>query len=305
MDSLAIVGFGNHVNKNILPALNKIKDISIEAVYVRDVNKYSQAALSHLLKLKNITLLPSTEANWVYVSTPIASHYEYVKQALQSGKHVICEKPLTDSFEKTQELFDVADELKCHLHEVCMYTHHKQYHYLKELVGSLGDKIKVVHAKFSIPHLEKTDIRYQKELGGGALLDVGYYPLSIMVNLFGAPNHVRSVTKSEIGFTVDLTGSAILEYDNFHCLAEWGIGLNYANELTINSIDCDYYFNRIFSKPPSFNSTVVISRGFENESKELGEDDHFKNLFYSYVKKLIKKEVSNTKTIALILGKIF
>lgn len=279
MISLGIVGFGNHVNKNILPALNKINDICIEAVYVRNTEKYAQAGFDNSLKIKSTDLLDSSLANWIYVSTPIASHFEYVKRALKLGKNVICEKPLTDSFEKTQELFDLAIKYKCKLHEVCMYTHHKQYEYLKALVEKLNDEIKTVHVKFSIPHLEKNDIRYQKEFGGGALLDVGYYPISIIVNLFGMPLSIQSIKTSEYGYDVDLLGSSILEYNSFFCIAEWGIGVPYSNKLTIESSDRSFTFSRIFSKPPSLKSSVEISKGFDNELIEIGEDDQFVNMF--------------------------
>lgn len=307
MISLGVIGFGNHVNKNILPALNKIDDICIEAIYVRNVEKYAQAGAEHFLKIKSIELLTSSEADWIYVSTPIASHYQYVKQALLLGKNVICEKPLTDSFEKTQKLFNLAAEYKCKLHEVCMYTHHKQYEYLQALVGKLGDEIKSVHVKFSIPHLEKTDIRYQKKHSGGALLDVGYYPISIMVNLFGMPRSIQSIKKSEYGYEVDLRGSAILDYESFYCTAEWGIGVPYSNQLTIESNDRSFTFSRIFSKPPTLKSIVEVTKGFDSELIEIGEDDQFVNMFLEIIRYKTDTDnltIQNTLDINKLLGKV-
>lgn len=302
MTSLSIVGFGNHVNKNILPALNKMADVNIDAVYVRDIAKYQKLAEENGLKLKRIADLDLAESEWVYISTPIASHYDYAKQALLQGKHVICEKPLTDSVEKTHELFELAKSQQCKLHEVCMYTHHKQFKYLEGLVLELAGNIKTVHAKFTIPHLSETDIRYNKELCGGALLDVGYYPISVMVNLFGLPKNIKSIKKSQIGYEVDLTGSALFDYGDFYCIAEWGIGLPYGNELILETTDIKYTFPRVFSKPATLKTIVEISKGFDKESIELGQDDQFVNMF----KKMFSNEIklNNTLLITSVLEQI-
>ncbi len=284
LSTISIIGFGNHVKKNILPALNRIKDVYIECIYVRDTNKYQEVAQQYSVAIKQIDELNSDTAEWIYISTPIALHYEYVKQALEAGKHVICEKPLTDSLDKTQELIELAERQQCMLHEVCVYKYHKQYSYLKDLVKELDNNIKTVHAKFAIPHLKKSDIRYQKTIGGGALLDVGYYPVSIFINLFGTPKQIHSVKKFEPGFDVDLTGMAVFEYDEFYCIAEWGIGLPYTNELTMETSDSKYTFSRIFSKPSDFKTNVEIINGFEFKYLEIGEDDQFVNMFSMMLK---------------------
>lgn len=279
MAKLAIIGFGNHVIKNILPALKKIEDLQIVALYVRDIEKYKTKAQDNQVKLESVDNLAKTDADWVYISTPISTHYAFAKQALMLKKNVICEKPLTESVRKSQELQELAKRQHCILHEVCMYLHHKQYKYLAQLVATNKPKIKSVTARFTIPHLSKEDIRYRKELAGGALLDVGYYPISIMINLFGRPNSIQSVTHGEEGYEVELSGSAILNYEDFYCIAEWGIGLPYANELNLVLAEEKYQFNRIFSKPASLNTTVDLFSGFKHEVIEIGSEDQFVNMF--------------------------
>jgi NDP-hexose-3-ketoreductase len=299
---LAIVGFGNHVIKNILPALKKIENIQIEAIYVRDIEKYQNKAQENQVKLASVDKLGNMTADWVYISTPISTHYTFAKQALMLNKNVICEKPLTESVEKSQELQELAKSQNCILHEVCMYLHHRQYQYLAELVATNKPKIKSVTARFTIPHLDKEDIRYNEELAGGALLDVGYYPISIMINLFGKPSSIQSIKHSEAEYKVDLSGCAILNYDDFYCIAEWGIGLPYSNELTLVLAEEKYQFNRIFSKPASLNTTVDVFSGFKHQVIEIGNDDQFKNMLGSFIKK--SEYSSNFIDIIKIISKL-
>jgi NDP-hexose-3-ketoreductase len=279
MVNLAIIGFGNHVVKNILPALNKIADVEIEAIYVRDLKRYKNKALEQNVSIRLVSDLSETKSHWVYISTPISTHYELVKQALMLGKNVVCEKIITNHYDACLELFKLATQQNCQLYEVCMYTYHKQFEYLAKVVKENQDRIKRVSATFSIPHLDKNDIRYKNELGGGALLDVGYYPVSIMVNLFGLPDDIQYVKNTESGYEVDLNGVAIFHYNNFYAVVEWGIGLPYSNEFVVTLPDEKYSFNRVFAKPSTFPATVEIIRGTDSEILTIGSDDHFLNMF--------------------------
>ncbi|WP_075185477.1 Gfo/Idh/MocA family protein [Teredinibacter haidensis] len=283
MKKLAIIGFGGHVTKNILPALKKIDGIGIEAIYVRNVEKYVHLIDEHDIELRSLSEFPDSVAEWCYIATPISTHYELTKRALLLNKNVICEKPLTDSSQYSQELVELAQSRGLVLHEVCVYKFHSQYQYLVQLVEENKQNIKSISAKFTIPHLPKDDIRYKREMSGGALLDVGYYPLSIMVNLLGNPEKVQATKKSEVGYDVDLSGVAILDYKNFYAVAEWGIGLPYSNELVLVTNDKKYFFNRVFSKPATLNTTVDIFEGFSHTVYETGRDDQFVNMFKSFI----------------------
>ena len=283
MKEVSLVGFGSHVQKNILPAFNRSDKIKIEAVYVRDPAKYCDLARFWGVQVKAIDRLAVSSAPWVYVSTPISTHYQIAYACLQAGKNVICEKPLTENVKKTIELFNYAKEKGAVLREVCMYQHHKQYEHLYSKVKEEKAHMKTFKSKFTIPHLQMNNVRYQKSLGGGALLDVGYYPISITVDLFGKPKGVKSYIYSEAAFEVDLLGSLILDYGDFSTLAEWGIGLPYSNQATILTNSREYHYDRIFSKPENFETTVIRKEGFVEDSIIIGKDDQFVNFLESTI----------------------
>jgi len=283
MVKLAIIGFGGHVVKNILPALKQLDDVEIEAIYVRDVSKYKELAAQWKVNLASVNTLHRSKANWHYIATPISTHYELAKSALRKGKNVICEKLATPSLDEVGELKEMALNGGLKIFEVCMYRHHKQYEYIQNLIKTKGADVRSAVAKFTIPHLERGNIRYRKDAGGGALFDVGFYPISIIRYLFGDPINVKSIIKSEFGYDVDLSGAALFEYPNHYCVAEWAIGAVYSNELTLNIGGVRYYFDRVFSKPSTLKTEVILTSNDAVETIEIGADDHFKNMFMDYL----------------------
>jgi predicted dehydrogenase len=296
MTSLAIVGFGNHVIKNILPTLKKFSDVKVDCVYVRSVAKYEATARQYDMTLADISELKNCKADWVYIATPIATHFELVKQALELGKNVICEKPMTDSASNTAVLLQLAKDKGCKLYEVCMYIHHKQFEFIQELLKSDIQNLRSVHAKFSIPHLDPSDIRYKKEMAGGALLDVGYYPISIILNLFGTPKSKTMHTYSATGYEVDLYGTCLFQYENFYCVAEWGIGQQYKNELSLDFSENNFVFERAFSKPSNLKTKYHTISAANMSTSELDEDDQFFNLF----KAIFNGELKEQKVLDVI-----
>ena len=279
MQKIAIIGFGNHVRKNILPAISRMDDVLVDAIYVRDKIKYIASAQDYKVTIKTLDDELSAKVEWVYISTPISTHYELVSKYLKAGKNVICEKPLTDSLKKTKHLFELAAINKVILHEVYMYQYHKQFEHLKRTVKENLSSLKTVSTKFSIPHLEQNDIRYKKKLGGGALLDVGFYPVSLIISLFGEPKEIKYILNSEDDYEVDLFGAAIFVFENFYCYAEWGIGLPYANQATIITEKQVYTYERIFSKPETLKTEVYLKEGFDVNREIIGSDDQFANMF--------------------------
>jgi predicted dehydrogenase len=133
---------------------------------------------------------PGVEA--VYISLPNALHVPWSIRALEAGKHVLCEKPLSRRAARAEEAFDAADRAERLLVEGFMYRHHPQTRRLRELVerGTVG-RPRVVRSTFSFSMADPAiDPRNAAELDGGALMDVGCYCLHATRNLVGEPERV-------------------------------------------------------------------------------------------------------------------
>ncbi len=157
-------------------------------------------------------LLEDPDVQAVYISLPNAFHIEWSIRALEAGKHVLCEKPLTRRPEEVEQAFDVAEREGRLLMEAFMWRHHPQAHRLKELVdeGAIGE-LRLIRAAFSFTADDPRDIRLLTELDGGSLMDVGCYCVSASRLLAGEPERAygEKVT-NESG--VDLRFAATLRF---------------------------------------------------------------------------------------------
>jgi dTDP-3,4-didehydro-2,6-dideoxy-alpha-D-glucose 3-reductase len=297
MIQIAIIGFGNHITKNILPAIGRLSGLEVESIYVRRPSKYIDKALGYGIDVKGINESIKSNVKWIYISTPISSHYYLAKKFLEMGKNVICEKPLTDCSGKSKELVNLARNKELQLHEVCMYQYHKQYVHIKNTVSDNLTELKKISVRFTIPHLEKDDIRYNKELSGGALLDIGYYPVSLLVSLFGKPKSIKATKYSGKGYEVDLVGVAVFEYDQFYCIAEWGIGMPYSNELIVTTEKLVIKYDRVFSKPETYRTVAQIKQDSKIFEVKIGSDDQFVNLFRSIILDGPNNSINNSNLI--------
>ncbi len=161
-------------------------------------------------------LLADDGVDAVYVPLPNALHVPWITRALECGKHVLCEKPLTMSGAETESVFAAAADAGRHLSEAYMWPHHPRSRRLVELVsaGDLGTLISH-HAAFTFVLDRPTDHRFD-ERGGGALLDVGIYCLgpALFVGEVAEPGEVVArARRSETGVDVSMSGSVVLAGD--------------------------------------------------------------------------------------------
>jgi xylose dehydrogenase (NAD/NADP) len=136
-------------------------------------------------------LLADPDVEAVYISLPNSLHVEWSIRALEAGKHVLCEKPLSRRPEDVERAFDVAEQSDRLLVEAFMYRHNPQTAKLEELVGggAIG-RLRLVRAAFSFPLTDAENVRLNASLDGGGLMDVGCYCVSGARLLAGEPERV-------------------------------------------------------------------------------------------------------------------
>lgn len=158
-------------------------------------------------------LVADAEVDIVYVGTPHSHHYEHTRLALEAGKHVLCEKAFTVTEEQARVLVDLAESKGLVLLEAMWTRFLPHMVRLREIIaaGTLGDVRTVI-----ADHLQKlpSDPAHRlndPHLAGGALLDLGIYPISFAWDILGAPSGIQAVgTLSETG--VDRSTSVVFSY---------------------------------------------------------------------------------------------
>ena len=132
-------------------------------------------------------LLESREIDAVYNPLPNGLHARWSIRAADAGKHVLCEKPLGASVAEVNAIFDAARRNAVHIIEAYPYRSQPQTHLLQRLLasGAIGD-VRMVQAAFNFPLSDRSNIRFDPALAGGALMDLGCYPLSLIRMIAGA-----------------------------------------------------------------------------------------------------------------------
>ena len=131
-------------------------------------------------------LLDDDEVDAVYVSMPNSMHVEWSIRALEAGKHVLCEKPLSRRPHDVERAFDAAEAAGRVLMEGFMWRYTPQASRMVELLPEIGE-LRMVRSAFSFPEREPDNIRLSPELDGGALMDVGCYCISGIRLVAGEP----------------------------------------------------------------------------------------------------------------------
>jgi D-xylose 1-dehydrogenase (NADP+, D-xylono-1,5-lactone-forming) len=172
-------------------------------------------------------LLADPDVDAIYNPLPNALHVEWSIRALEAGKHVLCEKPLSRRPEDVDRAFDVAEREGRVLAEAFMWRHHPQVARARELLdaGAIGD-LRIIRAHFAFKAADPDDIRLQAELDGGGLMDVGCYCISGCRTLAGAEPERAYAELVSGGHGVDVSLAATLRFPG-DVLAHLDCGLSY------------------------------------------------------------------------------
>ena len=170
-------------------------------------------------------MLCDEQIDVVYIALPNALHYQYAMMALKHHKHVILEKPFTVYYKQAKKLIDYAAKHDLILFEAIVTAHNPYFHQAVKEKEKLGE-IRMVVCNFSqysrrYDRFRKGEIlpAFDKNLAGGALLDLGVYNVHFVTGIFGAPKKVSYFPNVEKG--VDTSGVLILDYGKFKatCIA--------------------------------------------------------------------------------------
>jgi predicted dehydrogenase len=166
----------------VIPGAQASPKVDLVAVASRDqarADEYAKTWGIHRGYGSYDALLADPEIEAVYISLPNSMHCEWAIKALEAGKHVLCEKPLSRHASDVEAAFAAADRTGRLLSEAFMYRHNPQTKRAKQLVdeGAIGE-LRLIRAAFSFSLYDEDNIRLSTALEGGALMDIGCYAVS-------------------------------------------------------------------------------------------------------------------------------
>lgn len=217
-----VLGVAKIAVEKVIPAMQKAHLCEIAAIASRDAAKAQQAAAK--LGISKAygsyeALVADPQIDAVYIPLPNHLHVPWSIRCAEAGKHVLCEKPIGLNAEEVRDLIQVRDRTRVTIGEAFMVRCHPQWLRARELVrnGQIGD-LRVITGFFSYSNSDPNNIRNQADIGGGGLMDIGCYPITLSRWLFDAePKRVIGLIERDPSFGTDRRTSALLEFPNGQC----------------------------------------------------------------------------------------
>lgn len=288
--NIGILSTANIARRSILPALQSLPQYNITAIASRKLanakplaQQYNCEAIEGYTKL-----LKNKDINAIYIPLPTGLHKEWIKKSLLAGKHVLTEKSLTTSFKDTKEVIELANEKNLLVLEDFMFQFHRQHRFVQNLIdeGAIGD-IRCFRSSFACPPFQDdNNIRYQKKLGGGALLDVGAYTLKAAQLFLGQDLEVQSsFLKYDQKYKVDVSGGAFLTAPNeVFVQVAFGFEHFYQCNYEIWGSEGKITAQRSFTPRPHFKPQIVLEQQGKKTIYHIEADNHFINILKEFAR---------------------
>jgi predicted dehydrogenase len=263
------------INQSLIPALRISPQNNLHGVASRDPVKAREYALSnHIPQYYDSyhALLNDPEINVIYISLPNHLHAEWIINAANAGKHVLCEKPIAQNLQEMDAIIEASSRNKVVITEAFMYRHHPQTKKILELLKNraIGDLL-YIRGSFSFFLESSYDIRLDPEKGGGSIWDIGCYPINYSRLIAQSP--VQEVFGWQLGNNeeVDTLFCGQMKFKN-GIIAQFDSSFRSPLKAKIEICGTEGYIELPNPYKPYFNSKIIINReGFSNTINVTGE----------------------------------
>ena len=264
MASILFLGYSNLLKARILPILSKAGFTSV------GIAKYSGQEWDEEYRKCDIPVtcydsyeegLKHFQGVLVYVSTVNSTHIAYATAALNAGFHVIIDKPAAESYENAKRLVEMAREKHLFVGESTVYLEHPQLDTVKQIFSDNNDAPKLLTVHFTMPPFQPNNFRYQKSLGGGAIMDTAPYAVSVArYFLGGEPEQVSCVVNERQADGLDIEYSLLMQYpDGKAMIGHFGFNTEYINQVFLLGNRTNVTINRIFTIPDTLENEIQVT----------------------------------------------
>src|SRR6266478_5324375 len=261
-----VLGVASIATRKVIPGMQKGTRSEVVAIASRDARKAEDAA--HKLGIAKAyesyeALLADPEIEAIYNPLPNHLHVPWSIRAAEAGKHVLCEKPIGLNAAEVVELMRVRDRSNVKIGEAFMVKTHPQWLRAKELIrsGKIG-QLKSIITVFSYFNRDPANVRHKPEWGGGGLLDIGSYPVTLSRWLFGEePKRVTGALELDPEFGTDRLASGAMEFSSGHSVFSCGTQSNYFQRMEILGTSGRLAVEMPFNAPTDRPTYITIADG--------------------------------------------
>ena len=264
MASIMFLGYSNLVKGRILPIIAKAGFSNVT------IAKYEGQPWDEDFKKCGLPVtcydsyeegLANFKGDLVYVSTVNSTHVEYAKKSLEAGFNTIVDKPATTTYDEANDLVDLAKSKNLLIGESTVYLEHPQLTTIRDIFANNGDAPKLLTVHFTMPPFKPENFRYQKKLGGGAIMDTAPYAVSVARYFFKSePEQVFCVVNERKEDGLDIEYSLLMQYSNGRSMiGHFGFNTEYINQVFLMGNRTNVTVNRIFTIPDTMENELVVN----------------------------------------------
>jgi len=289
---IGVIGCAKIAEKKVLSAIKSSKNVRLVAIASRSREKAEKFAqmfgCEPVWPYEN--LISRKDIDAVYIPLLPSLHEKWAIESLKAGKHVLSEKPFTINLTAAQRVVNEARQCGLLVMENFMFVQHPQHAFVKDIVesGAIGE-IRLFKGSFGFPPLTKSNFRYDKKLGGGALLDVGGYPIRA-ARLFLGDNLIGIGASMAIdrSLGIDIYGAAMFG-NNANQVAQVSFGFD-------NFYQCNYMIwgskgriivKRAYTIPSEMAPEVIVEEQGIAKTFTLKPANHFQLTFDFFSKEIL------------------
>lgn len=277
MIRLGLVAAGRITGPAAVDPVALTDDVEITVIGARDQSRAEEAAkrwsIPHAVgSWREVWEHPEVDA--VYIATPAGHHLSCTLAALEAGRHVLCEKPLASNADDARAMVDAAQRSDRILMEAFHWRYHPMIDQMAAIIesGRLGAIIRA-EASFDLPEgrIPRTDIRWDPTIGGGALMDLGCYPVQWLRWLFGDGVDVRSASADcpVAGIDGRMTAHLAWEHGATARLSCSMIEPDGRTEISLSVIGTDATMHADNPLAPQFGASITVTDSAGDERVEV------------------------------------
>ena len=211
-------------------------------------------------------------------------HEEWSIKAAKSGKHVICEKSATDSFDSAKKILKSCKNNNVRILEALAFRFHPQHTRIKQIISDELKEIQNFYGIFGFPPPPQNDIRWNDQLGGGVLNDVSCYPICASRFIFQSEAiSVSSNLEFDEKFSVDKSASAYILFPNDKtAFISSGFNNYYQSKYSVWGSDAKITTKRAYAVPRDYETSIFLHKNDEISEIKISPADQFGLMFESF-----------------------
>lgn len=292
---IGIIGCSQIAENSVIPAIKQSRFAEVEHIGSRSKRKAKKFSKKFNCKRFGSyeDVLENKQIDAVYISTPVGLHEKWAIIAAKNHKHILCEKSSTNSYDSAKKMVKHAIDNEVRLMEGLMFRFHPSHSQVKDLIKKkyLGNPF-TFYGKYGFPPISKTNIRYDKKLGGGIINDAICYPVCASRFIFEQePKIVFATAEIEPNTRIDEKVSVMLNFDEKHVgHMVSGYNLEYQNSYFIWGQNGTISLSRAYNIPPNMRPNLAIQSKKYTKNLNIKAENHFILMIDAFCEQIINKK---------------